>query len=57
MICSVFIVQQLNFMRDRQPGYSRENVVVVKNDKEIQSQWRAFRDELEAQTEIAAGKF
>lgn len=57
MICSVFIVQQLNFMQSRQPGYDRENVVVVKNDKEIQSQWRVFRDELETHAEIATVSF
>ncbi|HTF18517.1 MAG TPA: ABC transporter permease [Chryseolinea sp.] len=57
MICSVFIMQQLNYMQSRQPGYDRENVVIVKNDREIQDKWRVFRDELESHAEIAAVSF
>lgn len=57
MICSVFIMQQLNFMQRINSGYDRENVVVVKNDREIQDQWLAFRDQLESHPEIAAVSF
>jgi putative ABC transport system permease protein len=57
MICSVFIVQQLNFMLDRQPGYDRENVVIVKNDKEVQDKWLAFRQQLESHPEVKAVSF
>ena len=57
MICSVFIMQQLSYMQTRAPGYDRENVVVVQNDREIQEQWLTFRDELEGKAEIAAVSF
>ncbi|MEJ1238585.1 ABC transporter permease [Chryseolinea sp. T2] len=57
MICSVFIMRQLNYMQDRKPGYDRENVVVVKNDKEIQDKWQMFRDQLESREGIAAVSF
>jgi putative ABC transport system permease protein len=38
MICSVMILQQLMFMQNQAPGYHRENVIVVQNDREIQEQ-------------------
>ncbi|MGC3944887.1 MAG: ABC transporter permease [Chryseolinea sp.] len=57
MICSVFIMRQLNYMQNRAPGYDRENVIVVKNDREIQDQWLTFRQQLESNPEIAAVSF
>jgi len=57
MICSVFIMQQLSFMQNREPGYDRENVIVVKNDREIQDQWQTFRQQLESNREVAAVSF
>lgn len=56
MICSIFILQQLNFIQSRTPGYDRENVVVVKNG-EIQEKWRVFRNELESHADIASVSF
>lgn len=57
MICSVFILRQLEFMQGRAPGYDRENVIVVKNDREIQDQWRTFRQELEKVPQISKVSF
>jgi putative ABC transport system permease protein len=57
MICSVFIFQQLLFMQNRAPGYQRENVVIVQNDREVQDQWQAFRNELVSQSEIVNASF
>ena len=57
MICSVFIFQQLLYMQNRAPGYQRENVVIVQNDREIQDQWKTVRDELRSQTQIANVSF
>ncbi|MEP6737444.1 MAG: ABC transporter permease [Chryseolinea sp.] len=56
MICSVFILRQLDFMQSRTPGYDRENVIVIKNG-EIQDQWRAFRDDLESRSQIKKVSF
>jgi putative ABC transport system permease protein len=57
MICSVMILQQLMFMQNRAPGYQRENVIVVQNDREIQEQWKTFREVLITQTSIANVSF
>lgn len=57
MICSVFIMRQLDFIQNRAPGYDRENVVIVKNDKEVQDQWQVFRAELESRPEVVAATF
>jgi putative ABC transport system permease protein len=57
MICSVMILQQLMFMQNQAPGYHRENVIVVQNDREIQEQWKTFREELTTQTSIADVSF
>jgi putative ABC transport system permease protein len=56
MVCSVFIMQQLNFMQNRSSGYNRENVVIVQNG-EIQDQWQVFRNELESNADITAVSF
>ena len=57
MICSVLILQQLQFMQNQAPGYQRENVIIVKNDREIQDQWKTFRDELQSHSAIASVSF
>ncbi|MBT1695325.1 ABC transporter permease [Fulvivirgaceae bacterium PWU4] len=57
MICSVLVLQQLLFLQNRAPGYQRENVIIVKNDREIQDQWRAFRDELQVHASITSVSF
>jgi len=57
MICSVFILQQLLFLQDRAPGYQRENVIVVQNDREVQDQWRAFRDMLQSHASVVSASF
>jgi putative ABC transport system permease protein len=57
MICSVLILQQLLFMQNRVPGYQREHVIIVKNDREIQDQWQTFRDELQSHAAIASVSF
>ncbi|MEJ7646725.1 MAG: ABC transporter permease [Chryseolinea sp.] len=57
MICSVFIFKQLLFMQTRAPGYQRENVVIVQNDREIQDQWQAFRNELISKSQIINASF
>lgn len=57
MICSVLVLQQLLFLQNRAPGYQRENVIIVKNDREVQDQWRAFRDELQLHASVASASF
>jgi putative ABC transport system permease protein len=57
MICSVLILQQLLFMQSQAPGYQRENVVIVQNDREIQDKWKTFRDELKSQAAIVNVSF
>ena len=57
MICSVLILQQLLFMQDQAPGYQREHVIIVKNDREIQDKWTTFREELKSNAVVANVSF
>ncbi len=57
IICTALVVQQLRFMQQRDIGYDRENVVVIKNDREIQDQWKTFKEALAQQTSVMSASF
>ncbi|WKN32640.1 ABC transporter permease [Porifericola rhodea] len=46
IISTALVVQQLHFIQTKDLGYERENVLIIKNDKEIQGEWKAFKASL-----------
>ncbi|MGD1893641.1 MAG: ABC transporter permease [Cyclobacteriaceae bacterium] len=52
IITTGLVVKQLQFIQTKDLGYDRENVLVIKNDKEIQDSWLDFKSALLSQSNI-----
>ncbi|MEM9829178.1 MAG: ABC transporter permease [Bacteroidota bacterium] len=57
IITTGLVIQQLRFIQTEDIGYDRENVLVVKNDKEIQDRWEDFKAALLSQSNIKQVSF
>jgi len=57
IITTGLVVKQLNFIQTKDLGYERENVLVIKNDKEIQDRWLDFKSALLNQSNIKQVSF
>lgn len=57
IICTVLVDQQLQFMQEKNLGYDKENVLIIKNDKEIREKWEVFTQTLEQQPEVLKASF
>lgn len=53
MIATVFVVKQLKFMQEKDPGFTREQVVTVPMDKISGQKYPLFKNQLLANTLIA----
>ncbi|WP_176955853.1 ABC transporter permease [Catalinimonas alkaloidigena] len=51
------VVAQLRFMRQQELGYNRENVLIIKNDREVTDRWREFKEQLEALPTVRSASF
>ena len=52
MIATVFAVRQLNFMRDRDPGFSREQVVTIPLDDITYRKFDLVKEQLLKNTSV-----
>ena len=43
IICTLLVYQQLDYLSSKNPGFDRENVLIIKNDKEIAESWKDFK--------------
>ncbi|MGB3588320.1 MAG: ABC transporter permease [Tunicatimonas sp.] len=57
IITTGLVVKQLQFIQTKDIGYERENVLVIKNDKEIQDRWEDFKDALLNQSRVKQVSF
>ena len=57
IICTFLVFQQLQFMQNKNLGYERENVLVIKNDREVQDRWQEFTKALQQQAGVADASF
>ncbi|MEO0333006.1 MAG: ABC transporter permease, partial [Bacteroidota bacterium] len=57
IITTGLVIQQLRFIQTKDIGYDRENVLVIKNDKEIQERWEDFKDALMNQSRVKQVSF
>ncbi|MEM6841184.1 MAG: ABC transporter permease [Bacteroidota bacterium] len=57
IITTGLVIQQLRFIQTEDIGYDRENVLVIKNDKEIQDRWEDFKAALLSQSNIKQVSF
>ena len=57
IITTGLVVKQLNFIQSKDIGYERENVLVIKNDKEIQDRWLDFKNALLNQSTVKQVSF
>ncbi|WKN42166.1 ABC transporter permease [Tunicatimonas pelagia] len=57
IITTGLVIQQLRFIQTEDIGYDRENVLVIKNDKEIQERWEDFKDALMNQSRVKQVSF
>ena len=57
IITTALVVQQLRFIQQKDVGYDREHVLVIRNDKEIQDRWQEFKAALQKQSAIQAVSF
>ncbi|MEO6536950.1 MAG: FtsX-like permease family protein, partial [Ferruginibacter sp.] len=53
IICTIIIIQQLRYMRSKNPGFNKENIVMVDADEmDTKKIYPLFKQELEQQPEI-----
>lgn len=52
IIVTALVVQQLHYIQTKDIGYDRENVLVIKNDREIESRWKDFKAVLQQQSGV-----
>ncbi len=57
IICTFLVFQQLQFMQNKNLGYERENILVIKNDREVQDKWQEFTQALQQQPGVAHASF
>lgn len=57
IIATTFVVRQLRFIQTKDIGYNRENVLIIKNDKEIEDRWKDFKEILKQQSQIQQVSF
>ncbi|WP_277484855.1 ABC transporter permease [Catalinimonas alkaloidigena] len=57
IISTALVVQQLHYIQTKDIGYERENVLVIKNDKEIQERWKEFKEALLQQSQVKQVSF
>lgn len=57
IITTALVIQQLRYIQTKDIGYDRENVLVIKNDKEIQDRWDEFKDALRQQSRVRQVSF
>ncbi len=57
IITTALVIQQLHFIQTKDIGFDRENVLVIKNDREIEERWDEFKDALEQQSQVRQASF
>lgn len=57
IISTLLVGQQMSYVRSTQQGYSKENVLVIDNDKEVREQWESFKGSLLGETSILEASF
>jgi len=58
LIASTFVVnQQVKFFQSKQLGYDKENLLVIQNDREIEEQRLAFKQQLERHPGVRQASF
>lgn len=57
IITTALVVQQLHFIQTKDIGYDRENVMVIKNDREIEERWEDFKAVLQQQSHVKQVSF
>lgn len=57
VVSTAVVVQQLQFIQQKDIGYVREQVLVIKNDKEIQDRWKDFKAALSKQSSVQQVSF
>lgn len=57
IITTGLVIQQLRYVQNKDIGYERENVLIIKNDKEIQDRWLDFKKALTAQAIVKQVSF
>ena len=57
IIVTALVIQQLRYIQSRDVGYEREQVLVIKNDREIEERWAEFKKALRQQSAIRQVSF
>ena len=52
IICTLLVFQQLEYQQTKNPGFDRENVVIISNADQLGQQVKTFRQQLEEQSGI-----
>lgn len=52
IIGTIVVYTQLNYMRDKDPGFSKENVVVISNAQKVSGQFEAFKSTILKNTNV-----
>lgn len=57
IVCTIMIYKQVDFIRNKQLGYNKENVLVIKNDREVDVKWKDLKSELNKISGITENSF
>ncbi|MDN5204818.1 ABC transporter permease [Fulvivirgaceae bacterium BMA10] len=57
MICTIVVMKQVDYIRSKNLGFEKENVVVLQNDKEIDERREEFKKFLSGQSKILSTSF
>ncbi len=53
IICTVFILRQMDYMMNQKLGFAKERMVIVNTGNNLEANYQAFLDELKNQTNIS----
>ena len=57
IITTALVIQQLQFIQNKDVGYDREHVLIIKNDREIENRWEEFKEVLNKQSSVRQVSF
>ncbi len=57
IICTMVVYEQISYIQNKSLGYNRDNVLVIKNDREIDSEWKDFKTELNQLSGVMSNSF